>query len=456
MKLSELLRGRRLLLRLYLFEAVLFTVIIVAFGAIVRFVFEPGMTSGLRGNLVWVAQEILDARENPARLRRQLETLRKETPINVTLFTPQGRILGETSHGTSSLLDPSTLAKVTRDGSVALSTRSVAVASVQDGQLNAYAVVSLRSHVPPLRPGLIAYGVVLISLGFGSIPLARWIARPLERLTGVTQAFGLGDLRARADTNRRDEFGDLARAFNVMADRIESLRRAEKELLANVSHELRTPLARIRVLLELAEDDVPTTAHRYLDDIADDLTELEQILGNIITTAKLDIANDSQNDPYPPLRLIPLSASEFVENVVNKFRRHHPDRIVTAEFDCTRNITADRLMLTHAVSNILDNAEKYSSPPDPIEISVKAEMNLVSITVKDHGIGIGADDLPRVFTPFFRADPSRSRGTGGVGLGLAFAKRLIEAHGGSITIESKPNRGTCVTMCLPAKQEIPA
>jgi two-component system, OmpR family, sensor kinase len=449
MRLSDVIRGRRLLLRLYLFEAVLFTVIIVAFGAIVRFVFEPGMTSGLRSNLVWVATEILDAREHPARLHRQFETLRQETPINATLFTPQGRIVGDTARETSASLDPVTLIKLTRLGSIALSTKSVAVASVEGGQLNAYAVVSVRSPVPPLWPGLIAYGVVLITLGIGSVPLARWIARPLERLTGVTQAFGLGDLRARADTNRHDEFGDLARAFNVMADRIESLRRTEKELLANVSHELRTPLARIRVLLELAEDDVPTTAHRYLDDISDDLTELEQILANIIATARLDIASDSQNDPYPPLRLIPLSASEFVETIANKFRRHHPDRIVKTEFDCGRNISVDRLMLTHAVSNILDNAQKYSAPPTPIEICVKAEVSFVSIIVKDHGIGIGADDLPKVFTPFFRADPSRTRGTGGVGLGLAFAKRLIEAHGGSIVIESEPNRGTCVTMCLP-------
>jgi signal transduction histidine kinase len=300
----------------------------------------------------------------------------------------------------------------------------------------------------------LVYGIVLVLLGMGSIPLARWITRPLERLTTVTQAFGLGDLRARADTSRRDEVGDLARAFNTMADRVESLRRTEKELLANVSHELRTPLARIRVLLELAEDDVPNDAKRYLGDISDDLTELEQLLADVIATAKFDVAHASQQDPYPPLRLLPVSTSELLESIVGKFRRQHLGRIVTAQFDSESTLLADRVMLTHAISNILDNAEKYSPPALPIGIFIKTQDSSVVIIVRDSGVGIASDDLPNVFTPFFRADPSRTRRTGGVGLGLTLAKRLIEAHGGSIAIESHLGQGTEVTVRLPSISNI--
>src|SRR5207248_8925675 len=104
------------------------------------------------------------------------------------------------------------------------------------------------------------------------------IAKPLEQLAEVTQTFGLGDLRVRASTDRVDEIGNLGRIFNQMADRVESLRRAEKELLANVSHEIRTPLARIRVAVELAECGEPETIQRYLTGIAEDLTDVEQLL----------------------------------------------------------------------------------------------------------------------------------------------------------------------------------
>ena len=454
MKLSNALHGRSLLLRLYLFEAILFTALLATFGAVGRYILEPGMTTELRRNLVWTGSEILDSTNEPARLERQLSRLHNGTDVTATLFAPEGRIIAGRAQDTSTPLDAALLARLSHQGSITLSPHSVAVGSVKDGQLSAFVIVSLRPHFPPLWNAALVYGIVLVLLGMGSIPLARWITRPLERLTTVTQAFGLGDLRARADTSRRDEVGDLARAFNTMADRVESLRRTEKELLANVSHELRTPLARIRVLLELAEDDVPNDAKRYLGDISDDLTELEQLLADVIATAKLDIAHASQQDPYPPLRLLPVSTSELLESIVGKFRRHNSGRIVTAQFASESTLLADRVMLTHAISNILDNAEKYSPPSQPIEIFIKVQDSSIAIIVRDCGVGIASDDLPNVFTPFFRADPSRTRRTGGVGLGLTLAKRLIEAHGGTIAIESHLGQGTEVTVRLPSNSNI--
>jgi signal transduction histidine kinase len=168
-----------------------------------------------------------------------------------------------------------------------------------------------------------------------------------------------------------------------------------------------------------------------------------------MTTARLDLATENPQGPYPPLRLSPLRVSEFCQAIVTKFRRQHPSRTVSwqLEGDCT--IMGDGVMLAHAVANILDNAQKYSGAPTPIEFYAKCIQATAALVVRDHGIGISAEDLTKVCTPFFRADPSRTRGTGGVGLGLAFAKRLIESHGGSISIESKLGGGTQVTMILP-------
>jgi signal transduction histidine kinase len=449
MNVLNLLRRQKLLPRLYLFEAILFTAILLAFTAIGHFILEPGIQAQLRGNLIWTANEILDAREDPARLRKQVESLQIGTDLSATVFSATGQVVISGGRERFVALAPIQVKALVEQGALALSPHAVAVPSLHEGSLQAYVIASAQSHSPPLWHAAIVYCGVLIALAIASVPLARWIARPLERLAAVTRAFGLGDLRARADPNRYDEFGDLARAFNTMADRVEQLRRAEKQLLANVSHELRTPLARIRVVLELAQDDAPAVAQRYLNDISEDLTELEQILADIIATARLDFATENQANPYPPLRKLPLRVSEFAEALLAKFQRQHPDRKLTKhiEGDCT--LQGDRVMLAHAIRNVLDNAHKYSNAPSPIQVSIQLLPNSVALSVKDFGIGIGADDLPKLCTPFFRADPSRARGTGGVGLGLALAKRLVEAHGGSLAIQSELGVGTEVTIHLP-------
>jgi len=441
----HVLRGGRLLPRLYLFEAVLFTAIFLAFAGIGRFVVEPGIRSEVAANLAWVGNEILTSAAEPARLQRQLESLGRHTAQSAALFDRDGRVLATGGVERLVPLDAAQFDSLMRQSQLVLSDRSVAVTNTRVGNPSNYVIVAMPTHRSLLHAGII-YGVILLALAIASVPLARWIARPLERLAAVTQAFGLGNLRVRADPNRHDEFGDLARAFNTMADRVEQLRRTEKELLANVSHELRTPLARIRVVLELAQDEVPQVAQQYLTDISEDLTELEQILTDIIASVKLDFAAEEQQGPYPPLQRTPLRVSEFVDTLIAKFRRQHPQRRVDLHVDGDATIMADRVMLAHAFGNVLDNAQKYSTAPRPIEVAVCVDLQSFTLTITDQGVGIGAEDLPKIFTPFFRADPSRTRGTGGVGLGLTLAKRLIEAHNGSITIESKLGEGTQVSM----------
>lgn len=229
-----------------------------------------------------------------------------------------------------------------------------------------------------------------------------------------------------------------------------ALRRAKKELLANVSHELRTPLARVRVVVELAAEEDPETAKRYLADIADDVVEVEQILDNIITTARLDIANEQSHDPFPHLRLARIPLSSLVEALARRVSSQQPQRTLGISMDPSLVVDVDRIMLKHAISNLIDNAAKYSSPDAPIELSTlrSEDGRRVLIAVSDRGRGIAAHDLPHVFDPFFRVDRSRARTTGGVGLGLTLAKRIVEAHGGEITISSRLDAGTCVTISL--------
>jgi signal transduction histidine kinase len=238
-----------------------------------------------------------------------------------------------------------------------------------------------------------------------------------------------------------------------MADRIERLRRAEKELLANVSHELRTPLARIRVVLELAIDGEPAAMRRYLSEIAEDVGEVEQLLEDIITAARLDLRGGGAHDPYPRLRLTATQLVPEVEALVARFCDAHPERPVGLRVDVHPVVSLDRVMFKHVVSNVLDNADHYSPGELPIELAVIAEHaaagRLAVVEVRDRGQGIDPSDVPHVFDPFFRADRSRTRSTGGAGLGLTLARRIVEAHGGTITLESQRGQGTTVRIALP-------
>jgi two-component system OmpR family sensor kinase len=320
-----------------------------------------------------------------------------------------------------------------------------------DGAVTRYARV--RYPLPVLPKGLAAaqLAAALVVLALISIPLARSLARPVERLATLARAFGAGNLERRAKSDRRDEIGDLARAFDEMADRLAASRRSEKELLANVSHELRTPLARIRLALELVRGGDAARANSYLTDIEEDLVELEQMLDRIVTATRLDLSRGEAGDALPPLRKERVAGGALVEAATARFAVHHPERTLTVSRDPQLPVmVADPALLRRVIDNLLDNAVKFSEPADAIELEARAEGELLVVRVRDRGIGIAKEDLAHVFEPFFRTDRSRARTTGGVGLGLTIAHRVVEAHGGEVSAESTPDLGTCFTLRIPA------
>jgi two-component system, OmpR family, sensor kinase len=313
----------------------------------------------------------------------------------------------------------------------------------------------VRGHPDPTR-GLFVLGAVLLALALGSIPLARSIASPVERLTAAARALGAGDLAVRSNVRARGEVGELGRAFDEMAERVEALVRSEKELLANVSHELRTPLARIRVALELAAEGDLERARRFLGEIGADLDELDRLVEDVLSAARLDLAAGGGRWP---IRRAPVDVPAVVAAAAERFRAAWPGRALETEIaPGLRSPSGDAALLRRLLRNLLDNAAKYSEPPAPVAVRARAVDGAVELAVADRGIGIDAADLPNLFTPFFRTDRSRARGSGGVGLGLALARRIAEAHGGTIAVESAPGQGTTVRVRVPlevAPEEAP-
>jgi signal transduction histidine kinase len=228
--------------------------------------------------------------------------------------------------------------------------------------------------------------------------------------------------------------------------------RAEKELLANVSHELRTPLQRIHIALELAREGDAEMTRASLGDIAEDLGELSRIVDDVLTAARLSLRKGDTHDPArTPLRLETTDVRDTIGKAVTRFRAEHPARplSVTVPEDGVK-VVADPVLLRRVVDNLLENAHKYSDDPAaPIELSAARDGERFSIVVADRGVGIAEADLARVFEPFFRADKSRTRATGGLGLGLALSKQIIDAHEGTLSLESRPEHGTTATVRLP-------
>jgi signal transduction histidine kinase len=311
-----------------------------------------------------------------------------------------------------------------------------------------YLVARGVHHAPSLAGPILTVICGLAILVLGALLTARWIVRPIERLSRTARALGSGELSARSRLERSDEIGELGNRIDEMADRIEGLLVSEKELLANVAHELRTPLTRIGVALDLASEGDAEAARASLAEIAVDVSELETIVDDILMAMRFEVAGAAQL----PLRRAVIAPAEIARAAEDRLRGRHPGRpleVVVA--GALPPIHVDPRLFRRVIDNLLENAHKYSPDPDArLDLAVTAEDGRVVFEIRDRGIGITADDLPRVFAPFFRGDRSRSREAGGVGLGLTLAKRIVAAHGGTIDLTSTPGVGTTVRVAVPA------
>lgn len=327
-------------------------------------------------------------------------------------------------------------------------------ATLDDGRVLRARPVRPGPH--PLGPALVFLVAVLV-LGGGGLLTARWIVRPLHALKETTRAIASGEPNARTRSRRHDELGDVARAVDEMADRIEAARRAERELLANVSHELKTPLARLKVALELAAEG-HDAGQRALAEAATDIAELDAIVESILLAFRLERPDQTAAFGLPASSLRTVAVRELIERAAQRFCTAHPERRLELDVAVDGTLLGDEVLLGRALGNLLDNADKYGPASElPVQLRARAVEGGIEIAVSDHGIGIDAADLPRIFEPFFRTDRSRTRSRGGVGLGLTLSKRIVEAHGGTLSVASPApasalpgaGPGTTLTITLP-------
>jgi len=275
--------------------------------------------------------------------------------------------------------------------------------------------------------------------------LALQLTSPLRRMQKTIERFGHGDFTARVNSRRRDELGNLGRAVDQMAERIEGLLDSQRRLLQDISHELRSPLARLSVAVELARGGGdPEVAYQRIEREAD---RLNTLVGELIQVTR------AEGDPEG-LSTEPVRVDELMGVIVSDVRIEAERRQVRLEFSAdAAEMEGNPELMRRAIENVVRNAIRYSPPNGRVEISLRAISphgadSRLRIQVRDFGAGVPEDALAHIFDPFYRVEKDRGRNSGGVGLGLAIARRAVELHHGSLrAVNMHP--GLEVTMEFP-------
>jgi signal transduction histidine kinase len=280
---------------------------------------------------------------------------------------------------------------------------------------------------------------VLTLILAGAFLSIRWILKPVRWLHEGVREVGRGNLKHRVPEKRSDELRDLAAAFNDMTDRIRDMLHTKERLLLDVSHELRSPLTRLKVALEFLPDG------NAKDSIAGDVAEMERMIHEILASARMLHFHGGLN-----LKRILLA--DLLKDVIAEFK-NQPPGVRADDMTIDVELEADPARIKTVFKNILTNAVKYSRPDsEPIRISAAVRTPYIVVEIADRGIGIPPDELPFIFEPFYRVDKSRTKDTGGFGLGLSLCKTIMEAHEGKIEVESTPNVGTTVSLHFPIER----
>ena len=257
---------------------------------------------------------------------------------------------------------------------------------------------------------------------------------PVRMLKRGAEKIQKGDLNYRVQSNRQDELGELTESINHMADSLQSMLEAKRQLLMAISHELRTPITKAKLRLEF----MPESEEKV--QLREDIDEIDLLISDLLETERL-------NNEHAVLAEESVPMAEFVRGVSEQFQNYEGGlQIICPEED--REFSIDRLRMRLLITNLLNNAIRHGKGR-PIRIALSFIEERAIVEVIDQGEGIAEEHLDQISEPFYRADSSRQRHTGGFGLGLYLCRLIAQAHGGELTIRSKLGEGTHISVNLP-------
>jgi two-component system sensor histidine kinase CpxA len=393
-------------------------------------------------------------RGGPPAASAYIERFERETRLRACLFDSAGGLIAGsdcgsfqnmTSHVTVS--NPSTFSMRYGIARVAL--------TVQGSNGREYIFATELPAGPRAALGInrtaiaLQWSVALLVSGFICYLLTRYLTTPVLRLRAASQQLAAGDLSTRAAVvveRRHDELGDLVRDFDAMASRIEELVSRQRQLISDVSHELRSPLARLYVALDLGRERKGNDP--AFDHMEKDIGLLNEMIGRLLAVARLDAS-------APPVPMRSVDLTEIVSQIVRdaEFESSERNGGVKLTADEQLFVQGDTKLLQSAIENLVRNAIGYTEPGTPVEVLLQSERRsnalFARLTVRDYGPGVPQSELVNIFQPFYRVTDARDRQSGGAGLGLAIADRVIQIHGGTIRAENAAPRGLQVEILLP-------
>lgn len=287
-------------------------------------------------------------------------------------------------------------------------------------------------------------------VGLLSFFTSSFITRPLKLLMKFVQRVTNGQLDQKVDIYGNDEIAELGNAFNHMTEQLQRVEYSRQEFVSNVSHELKTPLSSIKVLTEslIFQENVPVEMyHEFFLDINSEVDRLNNIISDLLTLVRLDrkeipmnIKTTNLNDMTQAIlkRLIPLAKKKDIKLIYQSHKEIFVD--------------IDEVKLTLAISNLIENAIKYTPEGGDVKVILQTDLQDAYITVEDTGIGIAKDEQSKIFERFYRTDKTRNRETGGTGLGLSITYRTVIMHNGSIQVESEEGQGSTFIVQIPIRQ----
>lgn len=444
------------------------TVIATGIALIFTFILEPRSvpsrwhttltdTARYSGTIAVEAAE----REGVGSASAYLDEVEQQTHMTGCLFDSTGMVIAGT--GCHSFLSMTSHVMASKASDFSMKYGIARVALVIKGRSGRDYIFATELPAGPraalgINRGAIAlqWGVALFVSGLICSLLTRYLTGPILLLREMSQKLALGDLSVRAESRlakRRDELGDLVRDFNAMASRIEELISRQRQLTSDVSHELRSPLARLNVALDLARE--RKGSDPAFEQMEEDLELLDDMIGRLLMIAKLDISA-----PQVPMMSVDLAdlLSQIARDAEFESRERNSGINLTTTGRCIVRGSAE--LLHSAIENVIRNAVRHTENGTSVEVCMECG-NLsgrpsVRLTVRDYGPGVPATELKNIFQPFYRVAAARDRKSGGAGLGLAIADRVVRVHGGTICAQNASPRGLRIEIVLPLSFVLPS
>jgi signal transduction histidine kinase len=435
------------------------TAIVTGMALVITFIFGPGrvpsrwhssLTDTARSSGM-IALAELERGGVPA-ASAYIENFERDTRLRACLFDMNGNPVA--GRRCETFADMRSRAATSRSSEFRLKYGLVRVALVLPGRGSRNYIFATELPAGPRvafgmdRAAIVLRFAVAFSVsGFICYLLALYLTGPILRLREASQQLAEGKLSARAAASierRGDELGALGRDFNTMAARIEKLISRQRQLVYDISHELRSPLARLNVALDLAREG--KAGNLPFEHMESDLIRLNEMIGRLLTIARLDTA-------AKPIEMTTVDMKDLVRQIADdaRFEARKRDVIVNMAAEGEYPVYGNAELLHSAIENVVRNAIRYTAAGTSVDISLgTGDKSRVALVICDHGKGVPESDLQGIFQPFYRVAEARDRDSGGVGLGLAIADRVIRIHGGSIRAESMRPEGLKVVIEIPA------